>query len=110
MKLLRYLEEVELHKSVKIKQRNGSYVNEYKLVNKYKVQKQNLTDQVSATIYGANITKMFKISTPLMSLENYLIPKVDNKTDNISLYAIKLNNNMYRIRSVLESGIEIERI
>lgn len=110
MKLLRYLEEVALYKMIKTKQPNGSYVNDYKLVNKYKVQKQNLNDQVSATIYGANITKMFKISSPLLSLEKYLLPKVDNKEDNISLYTIKINDNMYRIRSVLESGIEIERI
>lgn len=110
MKLLRYLEEVALYKLTKTKQPNGSYVNDYKLVSKYKVQKQNLNDQVSATIYGANITKMFKISTPLLSLEKYLLPKVDNKEDNISLYTIKINDNMYRIRSVLESGIEVERI
>lgn len=110
MKLLRYLEEISLCKLTKVKQPNGSYINDYKLVSKYKVQKQSLSDQVSATIYGANITKMFKISTPLLSLEHYLLPKVDNKEDNISLYAIKLNDNMYRIRSVLDSGIEIERI
>ena len=110
MKLLRYLEEVGLYKITKTKQPNGSYVNDYKLVNKYKVQKQNIDDQVSATIYGASITRMFKISSPLLSLEKYLLPKVDNKEDNISLYTIKINENMYKIRSVLESGIEIERL
>ena len=110
MKLLRYLEEISLYKITKTKQPNGSYVNSYKLVNKYKVQKQNINDQVSATIYGANITKMFKISTSLASLEGYLLPKVDNKKDNISLYTIKINDSMYRIRSVLENGIEVERI
>ena len=110
MKLLRYLETVGLYKIVKKKQPNGSYINDYELVKSYKVQKQNINDQVSATIYGASITKMFKISTPLLTLEKYLLPKVDNKEDNISLYTIKVDNNMYRIRSVLESGIEIERI
>lgn len=110
MKLLRYLKKVDLYKAERIKQPNGSYISKNKLVKSYKAQVQNINDQVSATIYGAGITKMLKLSTSLLSLEKYLMPKVDNKEDNISLYYIKVDNAMYKIKSVLENGIEIERI
>lgn len=110
MKLVRYLEEVELLKATKSKQNNGSFIKVYELINTYKVEKKNISDTVSATIYGANITKMWEISTALKDLERLLIPKVDNIEDNISDYFIKLDNNKYKITSVKESGITIERI
>ena len=109
MKLVRYLEEIELLKATNVKQDNGTNIKSFELVKKYKVQKNNLDDEVNATIYGADIVKMWNISTPLKDLEKYLIPKVDNKEDNISLYFIKLDNHRYRIKSVKESGIVIER-
>ena len=53
---------------------------------------------------------MYNISTALGDLESFLIPKVDNKKDNISLYFIELENSKYKIKSVTSSGIVIERL
>lgn len=110
MKLVRYLEEVELVKSTNVKQSNGTMIKTFTHIGNYKVQRKRLDDEVSATIYGANITKMWEISTALKDLEKYLIPKVENQQDNISLYFIKLNNTRYKINSVKNNGITIERL
>jgi hypothetical protein len=109
--LLRYLKPTTLHKAEKTKQKNGIYTNSYTKINDYKVQTQNLTDdEVSATIYGANINKMLRLSSPLHELEKYLLPKVDNKTDNISLYYIKYNDKLYKINAVAEDRVDIELV
>lgn len=110
MKLIRYLQTVTLLKSENVKQANGSTVKEFVPIQNYRVQKKTLDDEVNATIYGADINKMWDISSPLQDLEEYLIPKVDNKEDNISLYFILLENSRYKINSVKISGITIERV
>ena len=53
---------------------------------------------------------MYAISTPLGDLEEYLIPKVDNVEDNISLYYIKIGGSKYKIVSVVSNQIKIERL
>lgn len=109
--LLRYLKEVTLNKATKIKQSNGTYTNSYTKINDYKVQMQDLTDDVvSATIYGANLSKMSRIISPLHKLEKFLLPKVNNKADNISQYYIFIDNKVYKISSVSETKIDIELV
>lgn len=109
--LLRYLKPVVLKKAEKQKQANGTYKNTYNVIDTYKVQKQDITDDVvSATIYGANITKMLRISSPLGDLEQYLLPKVDNKEDNISYYYIFIGTKTYKIVAVAEDRIDIELV
>ena len=109
--LLRYLKPVTLQKASKQKQANGTYKNMYEKISVYNVQKQDLTDdEVSATIYGANINKMLRISSPLGKLEEYLLPKVDNKQDNISYYYIVMGTKTYKIASVAEDRIVIELV
>ena len=109
--LLRYLSPITLKQASKIKQANGTYKNTYENIGSYKVQKQSLTDdEVSATVYGANINKMLRISSPLSNLEEYLLPKVDNKEDNISNYYIEYKNKTYKIVAVAEDRIDIELI
>lgn len=110
MKLVRYLETVNLLKSINEKQPNGVYVKGFELIRPYRVQRKSLDDEVNATIYGANITKMWDISSPLKDLEEYLIPKVDNQEDNISLYFIELEGSRYKINSARINGITIERV
>lgn len=110
MKLVRYLEEVTLMKAKKEKQPNGTYINTYEEVENYQVQKNTLNDEVSATVYGSNVVKMLAIGTPLHNLEAFLQQKVSNKEDNISLYFIKANNTMYKINSVTENSIMLERL
>lgn len=110
MRMIRYLEEIELVKSVNEKQPNGTVVKTFNHIGNYRIQKRSLEDEVSASIYGANITRMWNIATPLGDLEQYLIPKVENQEDNISFYFIILENNRYKINSVKDSGIDIERV
>lgn len=109
--LLRYLKPVTLQKASKQKQANGTYKNMYEKITVYNVQMQDLTDdEVSATIYGANITKMLRLSSPLHKLEKYLLPKVDNKADNISQYYIFYEGRTYKIVSVSNTRIDIELV
>lgn len=110
MRMIRYLEEVELVKAVEEKQPNGTKIKTFSHIGDYRIQKKSLEDEVSASIYGANITRMWNIASPLGDLEEYLIPKVDNKEDNISLYFIMLGTTRYKINSVKDSGIDIERV
>ena len=109
--LLRYLKLITLKKATKIKNSNGTYTNSYTKIDDYKVQMQDLTDdEISASVYGANIIKMLRISSPLNKLEKYLAPKVNNKADNISQYYIFFDNRTYKIVSVSNSRIDIELI
>ena len=111
MRMIRYLEDVELVKAIEVKQTNGTkIIKDYENIGEYRIQKKSLEDEVSASIYGANITRMWNIASPLGDLEEYLIPKVDNQEDNISLYYIILGNTRYKINSVKDSGIDIERV
>lgn len=110
MKLVRYLETIELVKSVNEKQSNGTIIKTFTHIEDYRIQKKSLEDEVSASIYGANITKMLNISSPLGDLEDYLLPKVENQEDNISFYFIILDDTRYKINSVKENGIDIERV
>ena len=109
--LLRYLKPITLKKAEKSKQPNGTYKNTYNEIANYRVQLQNLTDdEVSATLYGANINKMLRLSSPLGDLEEYLLPKVDNKADNISYYYIFIGTKTYKIVAVAEDRIDIELV
>lgn len=107
---LRYLEKVTLKVATKVKQDNGAYIDTYTKVNDYNVQKQELEDEVSASIYGADINKMLRLKSPNGKLEKYLIPKVSNKEDNISKYFIFIDDTQYKIKAVTSSKIDIERL
>ena len=89
---------------------NGTYVTEYQELGSYKMIPQELLDQVSASIYGANINKTIRISSVRRKLELLLSIKVNNKADNISSYFIKYDNKIYKIVSVKINWIDIEAI
>ena len=108
--LLRRLINVTLKKTVIVKQENGSRLEEYEIIDDYEVSKENLDDQVSASIYGASIIKMLRIKSPLSKLENYLETKLNNTTDNISKYYFFIGENKYKIKSVGNKGIDIELV
>lgn len=110
MKLIRYLIKAELLKSEDNKQPNGVVLKTFNTIGEYKVVKKNLNDQVNATIYGSNVDKMLSISTPLGNLEKFLMPKVSNKEDNISNYYIVIDNTKYKITSVQDKNIVIDRV
>ena len=110
MKLIRYLRDAKLLKSVNVKQPNGTYVKTFYKLEDYKVQIRNLEDEISATVYGSNINKMLSISTALGDLESYLIPKVANDVDNISYYFVEIGEVKYKIVSVKSNNIVLERL
>lgn len=108
--LLRYLEPVKLLKATKVKQPNGSFINEYEEVSDYKVQKQTVESEIDAQVYGAEITKMLRLTSPYNKLEQYLLDKLNNTEDNISKYYISDNNVKYKIKAVTPYKVDIERI
>lgn len=105
---LRYREIITLKQIIKEKQKNGTYVNKYKDINTYKVQIQELTDEISASIYGATINKMFRVNSIKHVLETYLKSKANNKIDNLSKYCILYDNMIYKISTVRKEWIDIE--
>lgn len=107
---LRYLKEILLKKAVKIKQPNGTYIETLNLISPYSVQKQELNDDVSASIYGADLNKMARIKSINGELEAYLKTKLNNDSDNISKYYIIMDEIKYKITSVHEKWIDIQAI
>ena len=107
---LRYLKNVDLNKVTKTKQPNGTYIETLTLISSYSIQKQDLNDDVSASVYGADINKILRIKSVNRELEEYLKPKVSNQTDNVSKYYIIMDKIQYKIRSVRENWLDIEAI
>lgn len=105
---LRRLQLCYLLYFTKVKQKNGSFIDKLIEEKKYKISVQELTDQVSANIYGANINKTYRISSPCNLLEKYLTDKVSNKEDNISKYFVLINDKKYKIISVKTKWIDVE--
>ena len=108
MKQLRYLETIDLEKETLVKQNNGVKTATYQNVGEYLVQIQELTDEISASIYGADVNRMYRISSPNRNLEGFLFSKVNNTSDNVSLYVIVYNGARYRINVVRRNWIDIE--
>ena len=108
MKQLRYLQSVELNTSERIRQANGTVISVYSKVDDYLVQFQELTDEISASIYGADVNRMYRISSPHAVLEQFLFSKVNNTSDNVSLYSIVYNGSRYKIVTVKNNWIDIE--
>lgn len=107
---LRYLKSVDLKKATREKQPNGTYIETLTLISSYQVQTQELNDDVSVSIYGADINKITRIKSVNKELEAYLKSKMNNEDDNISKYYIILDDTKYKIRSVRENWIDIEAI
>lgn len=108
---LKRLVKITLKFSTKQKQLNGASISNYKKIKDYNIQRQDLTaDEISTSIYGADVIKMYRISSPRNTLEKYLLPKVDNISDNISKYFIFVDDIPYKIISVKEKWVDISRL
>ena len=110
MKQLRYLKECELDFTTREKQPNGSYKEVFTEIETYKIQLQELNDQISASIYGANVNRMYRISSSYRALEDFLDTKMQHTTDNISKYTILIDEKRYKIITVRNHWIDIELI
>src|SRR5574344_1277668 len=107
---LRYLKSVDLKKAIKTKQPNGTYIDTLTLVSSYSVQTQELNDDVSVSIYGADLNKITRIKSVKGELEVYLKSKLNNEEDNISKYYIIMDGSQHKIKSVRENWVDIELI
>lgn len=108
MKQLRRLREVLLQKATKEKQDNGATITSYQAVGTYNVVFQEITDEVFATIYGANITNMLRLASVREELETLLKTKNTDLPDNISLYYIVIGNKRYKVKAVATNWVDIE--
>lgn len=104
---LRYLKSVDLKKATKTKQPNGTYTETLTLIGSYSIQTQELNDDISVSIYGADLNKITRIKSVNKDLESYLKPKLNNDEDNISKYFIFIDNVQHKIKSVRENWIDI---
>ena len=105
---LRYLEDCELDLTTRTKQPNGAVIETYEKVGDYKVEVQELNDQVSASIYGANVFRMSRICSPNNVLENYLYEKMVKTSDNVSKYTLLVDDRRYKITTVKQNWIDVE--
>lgn len=110
MNQLRYLIDAELDKAENTKRENGTIASTFNKVGNYKIQLQELTDEISASIYGADVNRMYRINSPRNDLENFLFTKVNNSSDNVSLYSLIINEKRYRIKIVRFKWIDVELI
>ena len=105
---LRYLEECEIDRATREIQSNGAIVNTYAGVDSYLVQKQELTDETSASVYGAKVNRMLRLSSPKHSMEKYLSRLMNSSSDNISKYSVLLDGKRYQIVSVRQNWVDVE--
>ena len=110
MKQLRYLKNAEVDKATREKQDNGVTIVSYESVGIFTVQDQELTDEISASIYGADVNRMIRISSPHYELESFLAEKVNNTADNVSLYTVVLGGFRYKIVAVKKHWVDIALI
>lgn len=103
----RYLKDIELKKADKVKQPNGTYMEILTLIGTYTIQKQELNDEISASIYGADLYKITRIKSVNKELEIYLNTKLNNDEDNISKYYIIIDDVQYKIKSVREKWVDV---
>lgn len=107
---LRYKNTIDLKKVEQQKAKNGAKVETYIYVKTFSIQKQELTDEVSASIYGADITSMIRITSIRNELEKYLKEKVGTKPDNISKYYLFQGEKKYKIKSVKLKWVDLLEI
>lgn len=108
MSQLRFLQPATLYKATKVKQSNGATIETYTTIKTHYVTVQELTDEISATIYGAKLNSMYRISSIRNELESYLQEKTMPTIDNSSDYIIVMTNRKYRIASVKSIWVDIE--
>ena len=107
MKQLRYLISAQLDKATYTRQNNGTIIASYTKQADYNVQLQELTDEISASIYGADVNRMYRVSSPRCVLETFLFSKVNNSSDNVSLYSLLINGHRYKIVNVRKNWVDI---
>lgn len=109
-KQLTRLISCDLNKVTKITTSDGDRTETSMKVGTYSIITQELSDEISANIYGANLNKIRRISSVHNILEILLRSKLNNSQDNISKYRIIFNGEVYKITDVKSKYIDIEYV
>ena len=109
-KQLTRLVSCDLDKITKTTSEDGDIIESSMKVGTYSIMCQELNDEVSANVYGANLNKIRRISSVHNILEILLRSKLNNSSDNISKYRITFNGDTYKITDVKSKYIDIEWI
>jgi len=101
------LEKVTLYKLIKGTKRDGDPSESYEKIKEYDSGVQYLDDSVAASIYGAEVTKTYRVSSLHFALEQFLLPKINNNPDNLSNYLIDYLGNKFKIQRVTPKYIDM---
>lgn len=108
MKLVR-LQKIILYKILgKITLPDGERAEQLDEGTPYQALVEYLDDEVAAATYGADVNKVQRIATINNTLENLLLPKIQNKDDNVSKYIIEYKENRFSILRVTPRYIDIK--
>ena len=106
MRLIR-LVDLTLYEVVKGTKPDGDPCEDYNLVDTYQGELQYLDDSVAAQMYGADVTKTYRINSIRNELEKYLLPKINNSADNLSNYLVAYEGNKFALKRVTPKYIDI---
>lgn len=101
------LEKVTLYHVIKGTAKDGDPTEIYDKLEEYDAGVQYLDDGVSASIYGAEVTKTYRVSSLHLSLENFLLPKINNNPDNLSNYLIEYLGNKFKVQRVTPKYVDM---
>lgn len=110
MKQIIRLKELDLYKVISTQSADGDFIKTYEFVKSYKVEREELRDTLSATIYGSDINKVMRFSSLRNELESYLYTKLNNSNDNISKYQVKFEDNYYKIEDLTRKYVDVKRL
>lgn len=108
MNQLRYLKPAYLYKTNKAIQSNGAIKETFDFISLYYVGKEELTDNVSASVYGARMNRIIRITSPRNTLESFLLSKIDPTLDNVTDYVIVMDDKRYSITTVKSRWVDVE--
>lgn len=106
MRLTR-LEKVTLYEVTKGVKPDGDPTEDYELISEYDAGVQYLDDSVAASVYGANVTKTYRVSSLHSEIEKYLLPRINNSQDNLSNYLIEYLGNKFKIERVTPKYLDM---
>lgn len=112
MRIIR-LEDITLYKLIRIIGDDGDTGEDFEKINDYQVEVEfvdyNLTvpNYSYYENYAPTIDKSLRVSSIRNELEQYLLPKMNNKEDNLSDYLLEWKEEKYRILKVTPRYVEI---
>jgi len=101
------LEKVTLYEVTKGRKPDGDPTETHNEIGTYDAGVQYLDDSVAASIYGANVNKTYRVSSLHFDLEQYLLPKINNKPDNLTNYLIGYSGNKFKLERVTPKYIDM---